>query len=65
MPEGGRFLPSQKNGSFCKVFSADLVSTFKRLLANNFQEHGYRIDGELTVADAFSLNVTSFGLTVI
>ena len=38
--------------------SAPKAVAFKRLLANNFQEHGYRIDGELVENGLmlFSLN---------
>lgn len=47
-PKAVAFYRPKKNGVLSVRWSSqDLVSTFKRLLANNFQEHGYRIDGEL------------------
>lgn len=58
-PKAVAFYRPKKNGVLSVRWSSqDLVSTFKRLLANNFQEHGYRIDGELVENGLmlFSLN---------
>ena len=58
-PNAVAFYRPKKNGVLSVRWSSqDLVSTFKRLLANNFQEHGYRIDGELVENGLmlFSLN---------
>ena len=58
-PKAVAFYRPKKNGVLSVRWSSqDLVSTFERLLENNFQEHGYRIDGELVESGLmlFSLN---------
>ena len=47
-PKAVAFYRPKKNGVLSVRWSSqDLVATFKRLLENDFQEHGYRVDGEL------------------
>ena len=47
-PKAVAFYKPKKNGVLSGRWSSqDLVATFKRLLENDFQEHGYRVDGEL------------------
>ena len=47
-PKAVAFYKPKKNGVLSVRWSSqDLVATFKRLLENDFQEHGYRVDGEL------------------
>ena len=46
-PKATTFYKPKKNGVLSVRWSSqDLVATFKRLLENDFQEHGYRVDGE-------------------
>ena len=47
-PKATTFYKPKKNGVLSVRWSSqDLVATFKRLLENDFREHGYRVDGEL------------------
>lgn len=47
-PKATTFYKPKKNGVLSVRWgSQDLVATFKRLLENDFREHGYRVDGEL------------------